>query len=609
MDTIPRPEYPRPQFRREEWINLNGEWTFALDPGKSGPERGLPESTGFTDRIVVPFCPESTLSGVGHIDFIEAMWYQREIEIPAAYAGKRVLLHFGGVDYESEVFIDGHSVGRNWGGAVGFSHDITRFASAGSRHNLVVHVRDDVRSGTQPGGKQRSEYRFSKMRASYTRTTGIWQTVWIEAVDPHALRDIHILPDIHRGTFTLVPLYYALKSDALLRASVVDADGRVLSTVESPMRDGVPLSLEAPARRLWSPTDPFLHDVELSVVDSNGAILDTVRSYAGLREVAVEGNRVFLNGRPLYQRLVLDQGYYPEGLWTAPSDDALRADIEMAMAAGFNGARLHQKSFEERFHYWADRLGYLTWAEFPSWGMEATNPLGSRNFLSEWKRAVVRDRNHPSIIAWTPLNETRNIQADPREHNRLHVDAYDSAKALDPTRPINDASGYIHVKTDLWTVHDYDQTAEGLEKDLKGGGTGAVFRRFPEWEVEYEGQPYIVAEFGGILWKADESDRYAADSWGYGTGPGSIEEFYDRLEQLVGVILEHPDICGYCYTQLTDVEQEQNGIYTYDRKPKFNTERIAEIFSRLPDHTPDSLSDTPETPGTSETPDTRKKDK
>ena len=213
----------------------------------------------------------------------------------------------------------------------------------------------------------------------------------------------------------------------------------------------------------------------------------------------VEGNQVYLNNEPIYLRLVLDQGFYPDGIWTAPSDEALKQDIELSMAAGFNGARLHQKVFEERFHYWADRLGYLTWGESSSWGIDVKDEVSARNFLSEWREIVVRDRNHPSIIAWTPFNETRDC-GDGRQHNRLHADAYDLTRALDATRPVNDASGYVHVKTDLWTVHTYEQDPALLKEQLAPDAEGQVMRRFPEVETDYEGQPYIVDEFGGIKW-------------------------------------------------------------------------------------------------------------
>ena len=573
----PRPEYPRPQFVREPWLNLNGRWTYTFDPGKSGMQRGFAHSEGFDDEILVPFCPESRLSGVRYVDFIEMMWYHRAIQVPADWDGKRILLHFGGVDYESEVFLDGKSVGRHWGGTSSFSYDITRHVTPGQTHNLVVYVRDETRSGVQPGGKQCPDYR--SRRCHYTRTTGIWQTVWMEAVSPYGLLDVQIVPDLDGSRFIIVPRFHAMRRGQRLRTTLREGDD-IVAQVEGPASDGVAHTLPIEAPRPWSPQDPLLYDLAFEVLDGD-AVLDTVRSYAGLRKIHVEGNQVYLNDDPIYLRLVLDQGFYPDGVWTAPSDAALKQDIELSMRAGFNGARLHQKVFEERFHYWADRLGYLTWGESSSWGIDLKDQVSARNFLSEWREIVVRDRNHPSIVAWTPFNETHDT-GDGRQHNRLHVDAYDLTRDLDPTRPINDASGYVHVKTDLWTVHTYQQDPALLREQLTPQD-GKVMRRFPEREAEYEGQPYIVDEFGGVKWVPSAEQEYDESSWGYGDDPRTLEEFYARLEGLVGAILSFDHICGYCYTQLTDVEQEQNGIYNYDRTEKFDMERVAAIFQKRPD--------------------------
>ena len=581
---IPRPEHPRPQFTREDWINLNGQWTFTLDPGKSGMDAGrrLFRSEGFDDEITVPFCPECSLSGVGHVDFIEAMWYHRTIDIPENWTGKRILLHFGAVDYESELFIDGSAIATHFGGTVSFSHDITAHVVAGKTHHLVVRVFDDVRSGTQPGGKQNTHYR--PWRARYSRTTGIWQTVWMEAMDPHGLKDIHIVPDLDSGRFIISPTFRGLKRGLVLKATLKAGEATVAEAACAAAQNGT-LILQPDDPRSWSPDDPFLYDLILDVMDSTGQPLDTIRSYAGLRKIHVEGHQVFLNNKPLYQRLVLDQGFYPEGTWTAPSDDALRRDIELSMRAGFNGARLHQKVFEERFHYWADRLGYLTWGESSSWGCDVNNPVAARNFLTEWGNIVARDRNHPSIIAWTPFNETWDM-SDKKQHRRLHRDGYDLCKLLDSTRPVNETSGYIHVKTDLWTVHTYQQDPEQLAKQLTPDPETGVYRNVPDKEVDYTGQPYLVDEYGGIKWIPPDREAHADDSWGYGQGPKEIESFYRRLEALTDVILALPHVSGYCYTQLTDVQQEQNGIYNYDRTEKFDMARIAANFRKEPAEEP-----------------------
>jgi beta-galactosidase/beta-glucuronidase len=574
--SIPRPEYPRPQFVRQPWINLNGTWSYTFDWGRSGMQRGYASSEGFDGEITVPFCPESPLSGVHHVDFIDVMWYQRQIQIPADWAGKRTILHLGAVDFESELFVDGRSVGRHWGGTSSFWHDITSYVEPGQTHNLVLYVRDETRSGVQPGGKQCPDYR--SRRCHYTRTTGIWQTVWLEAVSPYGLQDVQVVPDLDGSRFLIVPRFHALKRGLRFRATLRDGDA-VVSQAEVPANDGAACVLPVDAPKPWSPEDPFLYDLAFEVLDG-GVALDAVQSYAGLRKVHVEGSQVYLNNEPIYLRLVLDQGFYPDGIWTAPSDAALKQDIALSMQAGFNGARLHQKVFEERFHYWADRMGYLTWGESSSWGIDLKDEVSARNFLSEWREIVVRDRNHPSIIAWTPLNETHDT-GDGRQHNRLHVDAYNLARDLDATRPVNDASGYVHVKTDLWTVHTYQQDPALLREEL-AIKDGQVMRRFPDVEADYGGQPYIVDEFGGIKWIPSAAQQYTASSWGYGQDPQTLDEFYARLEGQVETILSFDHICGYCYTQLTDVEQEQNGVYNYDRTPKFDMARIAAIFGKTP---------------------------
>jgi len=570
---LPRPEYPRPQLERSAWVNLNGPWTFTFDPGKSGMERDFSRSTGFDSTIIVPFCPESSLSGVAHTDFIEMMWYHRKLAIPADWAGRRVILHFGAVDYESEVFIDGQSIGRHYGGTASFSYDITRSVKAGQEHDLVVYARDELRAGNQPSGKQ-SE-RFKSYGCMYTRTTGIWQTVWMEAVAPQGIKLLYIAPDLDGERLIVTPTYYSVQQGCSLRVTVKDGS-RVVSTTTSAAVDGIPVVAPVAQPKTWSPDSPFLYDLDVEVIDPSGAVIDQASSYAGMRKVHIQDGKVYLNNQPCFLRLVLDQGFYPDGNSTAPDDKALKHDIELSQQAGFNGARLHQKVFEERFHYWADRLGYLTWGESSSWGLDVKKIDSARNFLGEWHEIVVRDRSHPSIIAWTPFNETWDT-GDRRQHNRLHIDAYEMTRALDPTRPVNDASGYAHARTDLWTVHTYEQSPAALKEQLEPK-EGQPWRNYPDREVDYTGQPYIVDEFGGIKWIPEDRRPFADNSWGYGEGPRSLDEFYNRLQGQVNVLYGYPHIAGYCYTQLTDVEQEQNGIYNYDRSEKFDMRRIARIF-------------------------------
>ena len=570
---IPRPEHPKPQLEREDWLNLNGQWTYTFDFGKSGAERGFKDSNGFNEKITVPFCPESELSGVGYKDFIEMMWYHKDILIPDNWKDKKVILHFGAVDYIAEIFVDGKYVGRHFGGSSSFSFDISDFVSAGGKHSLVVHVTDDVRSGKQPGGKQ--SFKFKSAACHYTRTTGIWQTVWLEAVSESSLVSCKIVPDLDNNKFFFIPLFKGMKENMSMLITI-RAGTKIVAKAGYVAQNGIPLACELVNPKVWSPESPFLYDILFEVSDG-GKIVDSVKSYAGMRKVHIEGDSLYLNNKPYYLRLVLDQGFYPDGIWTAPSDAALKKDIELSIKAGFNGARLHQKVFEERFHYWADRLGYLTWSEFPSWGTDVKDPVAARNFITEWAEVVNRDLNHPSIIAWTPLNET-NDTGDGIQHSRFHADLYDITKTLDPSRPVNETSGYVHVKTDLWTVHNYDQNPEKLKEQLTPDNEKGVWRNFPDREVNYQGQPYVVDEFGGIKWVVGTA--FAENTWGYGDAPKSLDEVYSRLEGQVNALLSLKHIKGYCYTQLTDVEQEQNGIYNYDRSEKFDMKKIKKIFEK-----------------------------
>ena len=539
---IPRPEYPRPQFERTDWINLNGEWTYTFDFGASGLERGYAGSKGFDGKIIVPFAPESKLSGVGHTDFIGRIWYQRTIDIPADWSGRNVMLNFGAVYYTSEVYVDGRFVGRHFGGSTSFSYDITAFVKPGGSHSLVVFATSDLRSGKQTAGKQSLQY--ASHSCDYTRTTGIWQTVWMEAVAPEALARVQMTTDIDQQQLIVAPQFFR-ESPNTLRVTLRDG-GKVVGTRQVRASNSSVVVIPVKKARLWSPEDPFLYDLTYEVVAPDGQVLDAVKSYVGMRKVHIEGNKIYLNNEPYYQRLVLDQGFYPDGIWTAPSDDALRRDIELGLAAGFNGARLHQKVYEE---WWPDNT------QFP----------------------------------------------------RFASDVYDLTGRLDPTRPVNTVSGGAVVRTDIWAVHNYEQNPAKLKEKIFSDGTFFHPRLrttrdqtrnigFNEVKAtanyawpQYDGScPYLVDEFGGIKWVKDQ-EKQATDSqtesWGYGQAPRTLEEFYTRLEGQVDALLSlSGQVWGYCYTQLTDVEQEQNGIYCYDRSAKFDMDRIKAIFSKRPEH-------------------------
>jgi len=580
---VPRSEHPKPQFQREAWINLNGRWDFAFDFDLKGiDERWQDKPERFDKTITVPFCPESSLSGIQHTGFMAAVWYHRTFTVPKTWKGSRVYLHFGGVDYECRAWVNGHEVGRHYGGTVSFDFEITAALEAGA-NSLVVYARDDVRSDVQPSGKQSTQ--LESHGVVYTRTTGIWQTVWIEARPQTFIKSVHIVPDLDSSQFVLTPEFDGNARGLTFKATLISADGRKLSSVRAVPSTGCPQTLWVENPRPWSPADPYLYVLRFELLDGN-KIIDRVNSYAGLRKFHIEGNRFFLNNKPIFVRFVLDQGFYPDGIWTAPSDAKLRADIELSMAVGFNGARLHQKVFEERFHYWADRLGYLTWGEFSDWGNTRSfgNPEGILNLEREWREVVMRDRNHPSIVAWTPLNETRPGATNNYEpYSRSVRSLYAIAHSLDPTRPVNTTSGYVHVITDIFTVHDYDQNPETFRERYSTVAPDAgenVFIRFPELSAPYEGQPYVVDEYGGTFWTKDyvnqpEKAGSRRNNWGYGKTAAQVEE---RIKELTDILLNHPHIAGFTYTQLTDVEQEVNGVYTYDRQPKFNIKRLKSIF-------------------------------
>lgn len=580
----PRSEYPRPQMVREEWMCLNGFWQFEIDPGDSGLERGLVERE-LSDEILVPFCPESELSGIGRTDYLNAVWYRRRVEIPEHWADKTVLLHFEAVDTDTTIWIDGQEVKRHRGGWTPISCVLTEEARAGAQHVVVVRARDDHRSW-QPQGKQ--SRKFDNQGCHYTRTTGIWQSVWIEPVDPRGrLERPRITPDFEAGVFELVLPVIGRCASFHVEAELHDAEGVAAKARAGCGLNFMPrLRLEIPPdrRRAWSPENPFLYELKLRLVGPGGEAIDEVASYGGLRSVSIDGDRVLINGRSVFQRLVLDQGYWPDGIMTAPSDEALVRDIELSMAAGFNGARLHQKVFEQRFLYHADRVGYLVWSEMGDWcwssaSDEQKQPRAA-TVVAQWIEAVERDYNHPSIIGWCPLNESLDAKDDQiHVHDDVMLATFLASKAVDSTRPVLDTSGWTHRLNfaDIYDVHDYEQDVETFASHHAGAAAGGgMVNDNPQrkWSsIPRNGQPYMVSEFGGIWWQPGAE----GDSWGYGDRPSDEEEFYRRFEGLCSALLENPGVFGYCYTQLTDVFQETNGLFGFDRSAKFDLQRLRRI--------------------------------
>jgi len=569
---LPRGEYPRPDCVRDEWMCLNGTWSFERDLGASGRERHFEKRRDFADEICVPFCPESSLSGLGYKDFMAAVWYQKKFALPDTWAGKRVLAHFDAVDYEAFVYVNDQLMGNHRGGYIGFTVDITDALCEGE-NVLTLCAEDDLRNHLQPAGKQSDL--FYSHGCSYTRTTGIWQSVWLEPVDPLYVTAMKLTPDIEAGVLNVE----AEASCALGGGKLVvkaSYEGKTMGEAEFSFNGPVALGqLKLDEVILWEVGKGNLYDLQVTLV-KDGQVTDSFASYFGMRSVGWGKGVMTLNGKPVFQRLILDQGFNPEGIYTAPTDEELKADITRSMDMGFNGARLHQKIFEPRFLYWADKLGYMIWGEHANWVLDYCHPQAALSFIPEWIEAVKRDINHPSLVGWCPYNETWNRTAAHKDTGAKNLLlTYQLTKALDPTRPVIDTSGGFHIKTDIYDVHEYDQNVEAFKARFdpmaEGGEPYVTFTQYQPGP-ESKDQPYFVSEYGGIRWAPAEDA-----GWGYGEAPKSEEEFIERYKGLTHALLDNPAICAFCYTQLTDVEQEVNGLYTYDRKPKFDPAIICAI--------------------------------
>lgn len=519
-------DYPRPIFRRSRWVSLDGQWEF-----------GAGEAERFDRTIAVPFCPQSALSGIGDPSPGDVVWYRRRFDAPQC---ERLRLHFGAVDYRATVWVNGEEVARHEGGHTPFSADITQ---AAVRHGNVVVVRaeDPLADKTIPRGKQ--HWTAIPESIFYTATTGIWQTVWLEPLPSRSVEGLWITPDLDRGT---VQIDVDADGDVELVASF---DGR-----EVGRRTGSG-AIAISEIHAWSPESPNLYQLHATL--DNG---DRVESYFGMREIEARDGRFWLNGEPYVQRLVLDQGYFPGGLMTAPSDADLRRDIEVAKAMGFNGARKHQKVEDPRWLYWADRLGFLVWSEMPSFHEDS--PEARRRLTAEWNQVVLRDRDHPCIVAWVPANESFGLDSNAAT---LLEDLYDLTKTLDGTRPVISNDGWEHATSDLCTLHDYRSPAElaqsyrSLESALDPHA-----RPRPAYLPGYthHGEPVIVSEFGGIALAGR-----GGFGWSEAKDPAGLLRTY---REMVEALMAPGPVVGFCYTQLTDVEQERNGLLTADREPKID---------------------------------------
>ncbi len=579
---VPRPEFPQPQFQREHWLNLNGTWEFEFDDANRGlAEDWAAANKVFSRHITVPFCFESARSGIADTSFHPWAWYRRAITVPENWKGRRVLLHFGAVDYRAMVWINGRLAGRHEGGNTPFQFDITHLLKPGS-NTLTVRAEDPPTDRYIPRGKQYWEPKSASI--FYTRTSGIWQTVWLEAAGDSYLTRVNITPSLD-GTVRF-DAEVARPSPGVEFIARVTYEGKeaaqALARSDGPRANALTVVADP---KLWSPGRPRLYDVAFEL-RSGATVLDRVNSYFGFRSVTAENGHVLVNGHPTFLKFVLDQGYWPDSILTPPSDDAIQYDIRMTKEMGFNGARKHQKLEDPRFLYWADKMGFLVSSEMANAYLFDSGYV--ERFTREWMEAMARDYNHPSIVIWVPINESWGVPdlRDPRQQNHLKS-LYALSRSLDATRLVIDNEGWEHTgMTDLFALHDYARTGDQLYeryKDLGKPGT-----RVPDDGRAalapgntYNGSPFYLSEFGGIAF-IPPGHEVPKESWGYSGVEKNEPDALARLTGLYQAIARTPAWAGLCYTQLTDVEQEINGLMTYYRKPKFDMKRVKEINDLLP---------------------------
>lgn len=574
MNQIPRPEYPRPDFQREKWLPLNGEWDFSFDEPL------------FDQKILVPFACETKLSGIHDTSFHNAVWYRRSFSLPEPMHDRQILLHFGAVDYTCRLWVNDQFIREHTGGQCGFSADITDALNASGENVIVLEARDDPADLEMPRGKQ--YWKPESESIFYTRTTGIWQSVWLEAVSPMHLCSCRITPLFDersvRFSYALsaAPQHVTLTAEITFRGKTAGA----VSVTPTSARGAFDWQIDQSALSawnyqedlVWTPEQPNLFDVTFRILE-HGCEVDAVQSYFGMRKVSIQNGQFLLNNRPYYQKLVLDQGYWPESLLTAPSDEAFIRDIELTKAMGFNGVRKHQKVEDPRYLYHADRMGLLVWGEIGAAYLYSEQYAD--RIYREWLDVLRRDYNHPCIVVWTPLNESwgvQEIETDPRQ--QAHSEAMVAiTKSMDTTRLVVDNDGWEHTNGDLLTIHDYSPSGEMLRAHL--GSMDAILALRPAQRAlfvgrhAYAGQPILLSEFGGVKFVPGTEAQH---SWGY-CEADSCAAFAGKLRELFDAVRACPLVDGYCYTQLTDVETEQNGLLTYDRTPKLPFETICAILN------------------------------
>jgi len=578
----PRPEYPQPQFQRDLWLSLNGPWEFEFDDANVGiRENWAAAERKFSRTITVPFAFETKLSGIGDTSFHPYVWYRRSLSLPPEWKGKRVLLNFGAVDYRATVWVNGRMAGEHEGGSVPFGFDITPLLRSGANW-LVVRAEDQPADRYQPRGKQYWE--LKPRGIFYTRTSGIWQPVWLEATGESYLESVHIRPS-NDGVVRFEVRVVNPAPDLEFRATIYADKQAVTSLSTSARAERLAAAAQVATPRLWSPDSPNLYDVAFELRRGE-QVIDRVSSYFGFRTVAIENGKFVLNVRPLYLKMVLDQGYWPESLLTPPSDEAIQRDIRLTKEMGFNGVRKHQKLEDPRFLYWADRLGLLVSSEAANAYLFDDRYV--TRFTAEWAASVVRDRNHPSVVMWAPINESWGVPdlRDPRQPHHLKS-LYHLTHSLDGTRPVIDNDGWEHTDvTDILSIHDYARSGELLYAKYRDlGSPGAAIpggsRPALAFGFRYNGSPVFLSEFGGIAY-VPPGVTVPPEAWGYSGIEKTEQAALERLKSLYEAIARIPAIIGVCYTQLTDVEQEVNGLLTFDRRPKFNLEAIRRINGLLP---------------------------
>ena len=597
--------HPRPQLRRERWIDLCGPWGFAFDDEDQGvAERWFDRAEPFDREIAVPFPPESKLSGVHETGLHPVVWYHREIRVDEADRQDRLLLHFGAVDYKASVWVNGRLAVEHTGGHTPFSAEIAPLLVPGEVQVIVVRAEDQPRDLQQPRGKQYWEDKPGYIW--YHRTTGIWQPVWLEPVPKVAIAELRWTPDVDRfGVALTLRLNRAPPEGWRVRVRLAgDRPTRVLVDdtcllLGRELRRDLLLDLNSAAVRrrrtlLWAPEHPNLIEVTIELVDGDGAVVDRVESYFGLRRVEARDGRFTINGTPIFLRLVLAQNYWPDSHLAAPDADALRREVELARSLGFNGVRIHQKIEDPRFLYWCDRLGMLVWGEAAN--AYVYSDRAAEMLTREWLEAVRRDYNHPSIITWVPINESWGVpDLDRSAQQRSFVQAlYHLTRALDPTRPVIGNDGWEHAVGDVFGVHDYAGSSDVLRE--RYGDRQALTRTLHEvrpyhFPLLSEGgeigdEPIVLSEFGGLSFVPQTSE----DWFGYRQF-ASPDELLLHYEGLVDALLASTALAGFCYTQLTDTEQEANGLATADRKPKIDPQRLRQINTRPSKAVPSEVLD------------------